>query len=384
MPQTSQSWAAAVAFPGAADPSPWGRRARLTSRPARVQFENGRPTGLLPKAANGQEEGSCLMQTEYDTDQVPVVNIAPFLSGTQAKRQGVVEAVSWACENIGFFIITGHGIPGALVERLTSTARTFFDLPETTKREVDRTGEVMGGLMYFPFGAESLGAASGEAAPQDQKETLDFGLRFRGDSWPPQPAELKEICQSYEEAVGALALRLRNIFMAALGLPEDFVEDKFSEHLSSVRILNYPNRVEPPLPGQLRAGVHTDYGVLTILHTEDSPGGLQVRAKDGAWIDVVAVPNAFVVNIGDAMMRWTNDRWVSTPHRVTNPPRNSRGSTRRQSIAYFCNPNGDAMIECLPGFSGPGSPAKYEPITYRAYAEERYRQAHGEEATLGK
>ncbi len=316
-------------------------------------------------------------------DRVPVIDMAPFTSGDRAGRSRVVEAVSRACEDIGFFVLIGHGVPEEQVDHMARAARAFFDLPEASKRQVKESGEVMGGLMYFPFCAESLAATLGEVTPADLKESLDFGPGFRGDFWPGEPAGLEPVCRAYHGALGGLAARLRRIFMAAVGLPEDYIEDKFERHLSTIRILNYPDLREPPRPGQLRAGIHTDYGVLTILRSEDSPGGLQVRARDGAWVDVAAVPNAFVVNIGDAMMRWTNDRWISTPHRVVNPPPDSRGSTRRQSIAYFCNPNADALIECLPCFSGPGAPAKYVPITYGAYAEARYKQAHGEDKSLG-
>lgn len=324
-----------------------------------------------------------MMHEQDDSFRIPIIDISPFEAGTTNERNEVAEQISIACEETGFFVIVGHGIQSDLIERLRISARMFFDMPEAAKRDTGRTGDVMGGLMYFPFRTESLGAAAGDSAPEDLKETLDFGLRFLGDSWPFDLPDLQDACLAYQMALGDLAKRLRTIFMAALGLPENFLEDRFDDDLSSLRILNYPEPTEPPSPGQLRAGVHADYGVLTILHTEDSPGGLQVQAKDGAWIDVVSVPNAFVVNIGDAMMRWTNDRWASTLHRVINPPADSQGSTRRLSIAYFSNPDGDAMIECLPGFSDADNPARYDPITYRAYAQERYRQAHGEEATLG-
>ncbi len=322
------------------------------------------------------------MRRQDDRVQIPIIDISPFESGLGSALSEVVEQISRACEEIGFFVIVGHGIPKDLIGHLKASARTFFDLPDKTKMDVGRTGDSMGGLMYFPFRAESLGAAAGEDAPEDLKETLDFGLRFLGDAWPLDPPDLQDACLAYNAALGRLAGRLRKIFMAALGLPEDYLEGRFGTDLSSLRILNYPEPTDLPAPGQLRAGVHADYGVLTILYTEDSPGGLQVQAKDGTWMDVVSVADAFVVNIGDAMMRWTNNRWVSTLHRVINPPPDSQGSTRRQSIAYFSNPDADAMIECLPGFSDSENPARYEPITYREYAQERYRQAHGEDATL--
>ena len=312
---------------------------------------------------------------------IPVIDISGFWSADYGRRTDVVADISSACEDLGFFIITGHGVDEGLIRQALGSARAFFDLPEATKRRVGECGEQLGGLMYFPFRAESLAATLGEATPEDLKESLDFGPRFRGGPWPDRPPGLERALGDYFLALEGLAAALRRIFMAAVGLPERYLEDKFDRHLSSLRILNYPDQCQPPLPGQLRAGVHTDYGFLTILRSDDAPGGLQARARDGNWNDVPPVPKGFVVNIGDAMMRWTNDRWVSTPHRVVNPPPDSRGSTRRLSIAFFCNPNADAVIDSLPGFA-PDGQAPYRPITYAAYAEARYRQAHGNDKTL--
>ena len=131
--------------------------------------------------------------------------------------------------------------------------------------------------------------------------------------------------------MSALAARLRSIFATALGLAPEYLENKFQGHLSSLRVIDYPEQSVPPAPGQLRAGAHSDYGVLTILRTEDAPGGLQVRTRTGRWSDVPHISGSLVVNIGDAMTRWTNDRWVSTQHRVVNPPANRESPSCRLS-----------------------------------------------------
>jgi isopenicillin N synthase-like dioxygenase len=153
------------------------------------------------------------------------------------------------------------------------------------------------------------------------------------------------------------------IFALALDLPERFFDDKIDRHISMFRVLRYPEQIEPPQPGQLRAGAHSDYGSLTIVKIEDKPGGLQVRNKAGEWVDVPVIPGSFVVNIGDLMMQWTNDRWISTLHRVVNPPRDQAGASRRQSLVFFHQPNYDAMVECLPGCAAPGMAPKFEPIS---------------------
>ena len=198
--------------------------------------------------------------------------------------------------------------------------RAFFDLPVEEKNAIGETGQVMSGLMHFPLGKEALAATLGNEAIGDLKETLDFGPGFWGDGWPANPPDLEPAWRAYYRAMSELAATLRRIFAAAIGLEADYFEDKFQGHLSSLRVVDYPEQAAPPAPGQLRAGVHSDYGVLTILRTEDAPGGLQVCTRAGRWTDVPHIAGSFVVNIGDAMMRWTKDRWVSTPHRVVNPP----------------------------------------------------------------
>ena len=142
-------------------------------------------------------------------------------------------------------------------------------------------------------------------------------------------------------------------------------------------MINYPAPAAPPEPGQLRAGAHTDYGTLTILRAENVVGGLQVQTRAGEWVDVSVPPEAFVVNLGDMLMRWTNDRWRSTLHRVVNPPLSAGAASRRQSLAFFHNPNPDALIECLPNCCDADHPAQYAPITAGAFIAEKAAKAYG-------
>ena len=135
---------------------------------------------------------------------------------------------------------------------------------------------------------------------------------------------------------------------------------------------NYPSQTATPADGQLRAGAHSDYGSLTILRAEDRPGGLQVFTREGAWIDVPIVPDCFIVNIGDLMAQWTNDHWVSTLHRVANPPPERAGDSRRQSLVFFHNPNYDAPVECLPSCRSAERAAKYPPTTSGDYLRSRF------------
>jgi isopenicillin N synthase-like dioxygenase len=308
--------------------------------------------------------------------QIPIIDVGPFLRA-ESGAAAAVAAVERACRDTGFFLVTGHGVSPEITRRLYDTARAFFDLPQDWKTRQGRGTSVVGGVAFSPLADEALAATLGVKTPGDYKESLNYGPRLAGDTWPDQPPGLAAAFADYFKEMEMLARGLRHIFCSAIGLPADYFEPAFVNHLSALRVINYPEQVDDPLPGQLRAGTHTDYGFMTILRSEASTGGLQVRSRDGEWVDAPSIEGAYVVNIADAFMRWTNDTWVSTPHRVANPPRAAGGGSRRQSIPFFVNPAKDTVIKCLDAFSGPGTPAKYEPITYGEYIELKTRQAFG-------
>ena len=147
------------------------------------------------------------------------------------------------------------------------------------------------------------------------------------------------------------------LFATALGEDERFFDDKIDHHFSTSPVNHYPVVEGPPAPGQLRAGAHTDFGSLTILAFDDAPGGLQVQMPDLTWLDVAPREDQLLVNIGDMMARWTNDRWRSTVHRVVNPPVPPGAGRRRMTVGYFLHPNYDADVSCLASCCGPDRPA---------------------------
>ncbi len=217
-------------------------------------------------------------------------------------------------------------------------------------------------------------------APGDLKEKMDMGpfdvpaddpvlpqRRGRPALRPERVAvgepEMQALWEQYFATMAEVSRQLMRIFAVGLGLDVDYFEDKVDRHISMFRALNYPDQPEAPLEGQLRAGAHSDYGSLTIVRQEQRPGGLQVMTKNDGWMDVPAIPGALVVNIGDLMAEWTNDRWVSTLHRVVNPPRDLAHDSRRISLVFFHQPNYDALIECLPTCRAPGEEAHHAAIT---------------------
>jgi len=235
---------------------------------------------------------------------------------------------------------------------------------------------------------ESLAALDGQVALPDLKEAFDMGqiqkmppeapaeaaIFFAPNIWPEQPAGMRAAFETYYDTFEDLATDIMALFALALDLPQNFFEPFLQKGLgiSVLRAINYPDQPSAPAAGQLRGGAHCDYSTLTICHIEDKPGGLQIRMPSGEWMDVPVVPGAFVINLGDLMARWTNDRWVSTMHRVVNPPRDAEGSTRRQSLIFFHGSRYNAPVECLPGCSPPGVLPKYEPIGAGDYLVMRF------------
>ena len=311
---------------------------------------------------------------------IPTIDIAPYLEGSERGRRRVADEINRICEEIGFFFIKGHGVEQTLIDRTYQKAAEFFRLPPKDKLTIRiPSPEIARG--YTPFLGETLSAGLGNAAPADLKEMIDMGPVdvpageyyerpeaknfFHPNLWPEKPEGFARVMETYYRRMNRLANDLMGLFAYALDLPEDFFFDKLDRNMSALRVICYPEQTVPPEPGQLRSGAHTDYGTLTILMSDKAAGGLQALHRDGYWVDVRTEPGTYVINIGDIMQIWTNDRWVSTMHRVINPPAEVADASRRHSIVFFHQPNYDAIIDTLPSCYGPKRPKKYEPITYK-------------------
>jgi isopenicillin N synthase-like dioxygenase len=282
-----------------------------------------------------------------------------------------------------------------LIESAAWQAATeFFRLPLDDKLSVAiPPGDAYG---YGPFQVERLAASLGEDTPPDLKETFSIGpgpqrcaesvtsdaaaaFVFSPSQWPAALPAMEAALRTYYDAMAVLVDRVMSLMALGLGLRPDYFARFIDRHTSALRSLHYPDLRRPDprgpdlrgtdlrgtgvQPGQLRAGAHSDYGTLTLLRQDDAPGGLQVRDVAGDWHDVPAVEDAYVVNVGDALERWTNDRWRSTVHRVVVPPADAGRDCSRQSMAFFHNANWDAVIECLPTCVETGAAPRHAPIT---------------------
>jgi isopenicillin N synthase-like dioxygenase len=296
------------------------------------------------------------------TESIPTIDLAAALGGDADARREAASRIDRACREIGFFLITGHGIDDDLIASLRRAGSAFFDLPYERKISYEAGGDDD----YTGYvGSEALSYSHGTATPPDLKESytvyppgLPDGMAKR---WPVEVPDFRNVTARYFTAIDGLAAEIMRLFALALALPEDHFDSILDRSLSALRLLFYPPITAEPKPGQLRAGAHTDFGSLTILLTDAAPGGLQALSRSGNWIDVPYVPGSFVLNIGDLMERWTNDRWVSTLHRVVAPPVGP--GSRRLSAAFFHQPNDEAVITALPGCLVDGEPVRYPPVT---------------------
>jgi isopenicillin N synthase-like dioxygenase len=272
-----------------------------------------------------------------------------MISTVDLRRDGAVDSLRRACEELGFFTVTGHGVDEELVRAVADASRAFFDSPDAEKARYASPAEIPGLPVYRPLRSERLGATGDGVVAADLKESLDWGPTLEGVAWPPG---LEELYTAYLAAMHTLARRLRGLVARALERHEAWFEDRFDEQASSLRVINYPDPDAPPTAGQVRAGAHRDYGFLTILRGDDAPGGLEVQTLAGAWVPVRPDPGAFVCNIGDLLAEWTGGSWTSTLHRVSVPPPDAAVGSRRQSLVFFHNPRADAYLDELGLTSG--------------------------------
>ena len=308
---------------------------------------------------------------------VPVVDIASYLSADAepAARAEAAAALDAACRDVGFVQVVGHGVPDAAVNDLGAALDEFFALPAEVKARGRRQPSENRG--YTPPKTESLSGSLGLAAERakDFYEAYVVGVErtafphldlpvasYADNNWPEAAPRFRPAVERWFAEMQVVSRALLRACTDALGLPAGWFDGLVDHSIDALKMNHYDlPEGESDLGGELTGmGAHTDFGILTVLWADQVPG-LQVLAADGTWHDVQPADGALLVNLGDAMARWTNDRWRSTVHRV-NPPVIDGRIIRRRSAAFFFDGNYDAVIETLPGCSGPDHPG-YPPIT---------------------
>ena len=316
---------------------------------------------------------------------IPLIDLTPYYAPQRDPQamQALIRQVDQALFEIGFLCVTGHRVGLPCIEDAQQTGLAFFDSPEEIKNAARAVRHKTRG--WTPMGDHALSysmTGQGERPPADLFERYRLGPfgfaddayhRARSDGayapnvWPTQLPAFERDLSAYYRAMSLLSRDLLRVFALALGLDEFWFDTMIDREMSSLCLNHYPALTAPPMPGQLRAGAHTDYGTVTIVAPTQAPGGLQVRTRDRGWTDVHVTPGTFVVNIGDMMAQWTNDRWVSTLHRVANPPTDYGPASRRLSLVYFHQPNPDAEVRCIPTCVSEERPVAYAPVTAGDY-----------------
>jgi len=306
----------------------------------------------------------------------PIVDVRMLTDGSPRQQREAIATLGAACRETGFFCVAGHGIDAATRAKLFAASRQFFCLTIAEKRRfsIALSPHNRG---YVEMEAERLKAD----APPDRKEAFNVGLELPPDHpeilaqrplrglnlWPTIPG-WRDTMLDYYDRCFRIGQSLHRGFSADLGLAADYFDPKLALPAAVLRLLHYPARaaVGSPTGGSAvappGAGEHTDYGNITLLAT-DGVAGLEVRQLDGTWVEVADTQDLLLCNIGDCLMRWTNDRYRSTPHRVRIP------ETERYSVAFFLDPNPDALVEPILGASDEIS--RYAPISVSDYLHSR-------------
>ena len=315
-------------------------------------------------------------------DALPTIDLAPFARGeaiTDAARDQA-RLLDETFRHTGFILAKNHGVSRRTKTEMLAAARAFFDEPIEKKNAI-AIGRSTCHRGYVGIATETLDDKNTMAG--DLKETLDTGIEHGPDhpevvagtplhgpnQLPDTPGFRTAYDTYFAEAIEA-AERMMRAMALALDLPvEHFMS--LGDTIYNLRLIHYPKQeTVQPIAGQMGCGAHTDYGSITLL-ADDGVGGLQVMKRGGHWIDVSIPDDHLVVNIGDLMAIWTNDRWVSNPHRVVNPRQ-----TDRYSIPLFVTPPYWAKIECLPSCLPEGAKPRHEPMLSGPYLLARFDSTH--------
>lgn len=323
-------------------------------------------------------------------EPVPVIDIGGWTAGDAAIREGIARAVDRACRNVGFMQIVGHAIDAETIDGLTGAIDWFFGLATATKHDyVAPSPSINRG--YTPPRSERLSYSLGVVTPDDLFEAFNVGAAssdfpgldldpgiYAENIWPDVDGsdEFERAVRAWFDAARTVARRMTQIFAVALGLPDHHFAEFTDHSIDVLRLNNYAIPDDIELSDELGMGAHTDYGIVTVLWA-DPVAGLEILRHDGTWDPVVPEPGALLINLGDLLARWSNDRWLSTMHRVV-PPRDDEGRLiRRRSAATFHDGNADAVISTLRPCRDPDGSSSYDDVTVADHLAQKLGGSRG-------
>jgi isopenicillin N synthase-like dioxygenase len=320
------------------------------------------------------EESVYLMDHPDSDEEIPTLDISPYLSGRPGGCETVAARLRDISTTVGFFYLEGHGIPQDLIDRVFEESRRFHALPIDMKKKIPffETGGFKSG--YQPCFADDYQRRNVNIISNAKPNLVaKFAINREGGSgglsmseeergarmniWPENLPGFKETLLAYHGSIERLGRQFLPLWAASLKLPLDYFDRFFATPHLTMNLLYYPPQKDV---GGRQYGIapHTDNAMMTFLAQKDVRG-LAVRMPSGHWRAVDIVPGTLLVNTGNLIVRWTNDEYLSTKHRVINT-----NDVDRYSIPVFFGPSGDAVIEVLPTCQGSRRPARYEPITY--------------------
>lgn len=324
--------------------------------------------------------------------EIPILDVSPLYGRDEAAIRSTAATLRNYLETIGFLYVVGHPIPRAAVEAVREQSRKFFALADERKLALKIDKNFRG---YLPFAGSTIVTSSVAAVSKpNQSESIFFmhevdendpkalaDKPLQGpNQWPDEQVlpGFRATIEHYVSEMSTLARKMVGAIALSLGLPSGSLDRYFDDPTTFLRLLHYPTQREEE--GLFGSAPHTDYGFITLL-AQDDVGGLEVKNKAGDWVPAPPIPDSFVMNVGDILARWSNDQFVSTPHRVIN-----RTGRERYSQPFFFDPSMDEMIEALAVCVPPGTDPKYQPVLYGDYLMERidknyhYRKKQAAEA----
>ena len=330
---------------------------------------------------------------------IPVIDLAPLRGGDVAARRSVAAEIDRAFTTVGFCYVRNHGVPQPVIDAAFAAAEAFYQLPASTKNDlaVDAlfrgyTGPAVTMSAYREYAEDGGVSAKDAVETVGGKELFNFsmegqhedpdsdpqGWTYGPNQWPGFMPEFRTALYAYYEAVSGVGDDLLRGVALAMGADEDFFLRKYVKNTGQCTVLHYP----PLSPDEVAAGVessteHCDFSCITVLY-QDNVGGLQViERSSGEWIDAPPVHGTFVINVGDMLARWTNHRYVSTPHRVMN-----LSGRERYSIGTFYNPEARAAVD--PRDLGVADDqALYPPVFAGRYVRARFEELYALEGSYG-
>jgi isopenicillin N synthase-like dioxygenase len=322
-------------------------------------------------------------QLNIHSIQVPIIDFAPFWDFNHKSQVKVAQEIARACCEVGFFYLKNHGVSQDILQKAFAQSKIFFALPLEIKQQIpinagNRGYEKLESQTFDPNKPADLKESFLYSRELNTSELNVFEdrsyavLANQPNKWLPEYPEFREVSLQLLDASSQVTKKVLQAFALALDLPENYFSNLHTTQDYIMRLLHYPALKEAPKPGQPRLGAHTDWGSVTLLF-QDEAEGLEICTSWGEWVAAPPIPETILVNTGDLMQLWTNDRFRSTRHRVA-VPSDFTTAKERYSIVCFAAPNYDAEVSCIPACFNADSPPKYEPVVVGEYYMQKIRE----------